>query len=41
MPTEAEYQSVLNACRLLPPPSGNYHVNDYVLNLVSTVLDTE
>lgn len=39
MPTEAEYQSVLNACRSLPPPSGNYHVNDYVLNLVSTVLD--
>jgi hypothetical protein len=39
MPTEAEYESVLNACRSLPPPSGNYHVNDYVLNLVSTVLD--
>jgi hypothetical protein len=39
MSNEAEYQSVLNACRSLPPPSGNYHVNDYVLNLVSTVLD--
>lgn len=39
MYTESEYQAVLNACRELEPPRGNYHVNDYVLNLISTVLD--
>jgi len=37
--TNDEYQSVLDACRRLSPPRGNYHVKDYVLNLVSTVLD--
>jgi len=39
MATESEYEAVLNACRVLESPRGNYHVNDYVLNLVSTVLD--
>jgi hypothetical protein len=39
MSMEQGYAAVLNACRNLPPPRGNYHVNDYVMNLISTVLD--
>src|SRR5687768_14942465 len=34
-----EYDLVRGACRKLPPPRGNYHVNDFVTNLMSTVLD--
>jgi hypothetical protein len=39
MATESEYEAILNACRALPRPRGNYHINDYVLNLILTVLD--
>jgi hypothetical protein len=36
---DQEYTAILNACRKLPLPRGNYHVDDYVMNLISTVLD--
>jgi len=39
MTSISEYQYIVNSCRELPPPQGNYHVNDYVMNLISTVLD--
>jgi hypothetical protein len=34
-----EYQAIIQACRLLPKPQGNYHVEDFVENLLLTVLD--
>ncbi len=37
--TSAEYLAVLQACRKLPPPRGNYHDGDFVSNMIQTVLD--
>lgn len=37
--SSAEYRAILRACRSLSQPTGNYHDNDYVSNLVETVLD--
>src|SRR5437867_3205187 len=37
--SEVEYRSILAACRRLPAPRGNYHDNDFVSNLMQTVLD--
>jgi hypothetical protein len=34
-----EYRAILEACRQLPSPQGNYHVEDFVENLLLTVLD--
>src|SRR5688572_20683148 len=39
MISDNEYQRLLSACQKLTPPQGNYHVDDYVMNLQSTVLD--
>jgi len=37
--TSAEYEAIRTACEKLPRPKGNYHRDDYVLNLLLTVLD--
>ena len=37
--TDEEFQAVLQACRKLPNPEGNYHEHDYVVTLMNTVLD--
>lgn len=37
--TEIEYADILARCRALPPAKGNYLVDDYVENLMLTVLD--
>jgi hypothetical protein len=34
-----DYRAILEACRRLPNPQGNYHVEDFVENLLLTVLD--
>jgi len=39
MASQSEYYLVLAASRQLPPPRGNYHDNDFVSNLIQTVLD--
>jgi hypothetical protein len=39
MITEVEYQAILDACRRLPRTSNNYLEDDYIMNLISTVLD--
>jgi hypothetical protein len=39
MTSTSEYHYLVNVCQELPPPKGNYHVDDYVMNLISTVLD--
>ncbi|HEY0319735.1 MAG TPA: hypothetical protein VGC66_02070 [Pyrinomonadaceae bacterium] len=38
---KAEYRLILEACSNLPKASGNYHVNDFITNLMSTVLDKQ
>jgi hypothetical protein len=37
--TGDEYRAIRAACEVLPPPQGTYHRNDYVMNLLLTVLD--
>ncbi len=37
--TEKEFRKILSACRALPPAQGHYLVEDYVTNLLVTVLD--
>lgn len=37
--TEKEFEKILSACRVLPPAQGQYLVDDYVTNLLVTVLD--
>lgn len=39
MLSDDEFARVLDRCRALPAPKGNYLVNDYVSNLLLTVLD--
>ena len=39
MVSPTEYRAILAACRQLPPPRDNYHANDFVSNLIQTVLD--
>ncbi|SRR6266542_3663358 len=38
---EAEYKLIVEACRNLPPARNNYHVNDFVTNMMATVLDKQ
>lgn len=37
--SQAELSKVVEACRSLPPAQGDYRADDYVLNLIITVLD--
>lgn len=37
--TSAEFSALLERCRALPPAQGNYLLNDYVENILLTVLD--
>jgi hypothetical protein len=37
--TEKEYAALVEACSALPPAEGNYHITDYVENLLLTVID--
>jgi hypothetical protein len=37
--SETEYELLLEQCRALPPAEGNYLVDDYIENLLLTVLD--
>lgn len=37
--TQSEYDSVVAACRRLPPATGTYLEDDYIVNLFVTVLD--
>jgi len=37
--TETEYAALLAACRIIPDPIGNYHITDFVENLLLTVVD--
>lgn len=37
--TDEELERVIRACRNLPPARGDYRVDDYVINLLVTVLD--
>jgi hypothetical protein len=39
--TEEEYNLVINACRNLPPAMGNYLIDNYIENLLLTVLDLQ
>jgi hypothetical protein len=39
MVSPTEYRAILAACRQLPPSRSNYHDNDFVSNLIQTVLD--
>jgi hypothetical protein len=39
IPTPAEHRRLVERCRALPPAKGVYLVNDYVLNMILTVLD--
>lgn len=37
--TQKEFQKILRVCRTLPPAEGQYRVEDYVVNVLVTVLD--
>lgn len=37
--TNSEFNTIVNTCRSLPQARGNYLVNDYIENLLLTVLD--
>src|SRR6266508_3583710 len=37
--TEAEFSAIVAKCRTLPPAKGNYFIDDYIENLLLTVLD--
>ena len=37
--TDVEYATLVGACQALPPPQGEYHITDFVENLLLTVVD--
>jgi hypothetical protein len=37
--TETEFLAIVAKCRTLPPAKGNYLIDDYIENLLLTVLD--
>ncbi len=37
--TKNQYDSLIQACRILPQPQGDYHQADFISNLLLTVLD--